>query len=312
MGDLVPEDQRGKYFGKRQRTIGFVGLLSALIAGFLLDAFKTKGLVLIGFTVLFIIAFLARLIGFMLFKKQFVPKFRVKKKDYFSLWSFIKRHDNFGKFAISHAFFNLALMIASPYFSVYMLKDLGLENNYILFTIISISSTLFLIFFTPLVGKFSDRYGNRKLFSISCILFSINPLLWMITKNPYFLIPIQIVAGFANAGFIIAVNNFTYDAASPKKRALCITYTNMLAGLGIFIGSLLGGLIIKYAHPKFMSTLLFVFLISAILRWTVTLFLLPQIKEERPVKHIPSVHISFFHPLKSLHAEIHWIKRLFL
>lgn len=312
MGDLVPAEQRGRYFGKRQRITGAVGLIAILVLGFVLDALKTKGLLLIGFSILFFIAFLARISAFFLFKKQYTPQFKLNKRDYFSIWAFLKRHDNFGKFAIGHAFFNLTLMIASPFFSVYMLKNLGLENNYALFTIINMSSTIFFLIFTPLVGKFADRYGNKKLFSLACILFSINPLLWMLTINPYLLIPIQIVAGFANAGLVLAVNNFTYDAVSPQKRALCITYTNILAGVGVFIGSLLGGFIIKSFHPAGMNPLLFVFLISSFGRLLITFFLIPQIKEERHVKPLHNPHLSLFHPFKSLNSEVHWLKRLFV
>ena len=42
MGDLVPEKDRGKYFGIRNRATELVGMSVAMMSAFLLDAFKTK------------------------------------------------------------------------------------------------------------------------------------------------------------------------------------------------------------------------------------------------------------------------------
>ena len=37
MGDLVPKEKRGKYFGKRNRILQAVTIITMLTAGFLLD-----------------------------------------------------------------------------------------------------------------------------------------------------------------------------------------------------------------------------------------------------------------------------------
>jgi len=53
MGDLVPAKIRGRYFARRNRIVGFVGLVAFIVAGFFLDYFKTGGIVLLGFAILF-------------------------------------------------------------------------------------------------------------------------------------------------------------------------------------------------------------------------------------------------------------------
>ena len=58
MGDIVPPEEKGRYFAKRNRATGAVGMAAALMAAFLLDIFRTKGLALLGFTILFSLAFL--------------------------------------------------------------------------------------------------------------------------------------------------------------------------------------------------------------------------------------------------------------
>src|SRR3989338_8114311 len=98
MGDLVQKDKRGEYFGKRNKITSFVGVIAALLAAFFLDYFKTKGYVLLAFSVLFALAFLFKFVSYLFLTKQYAPQFKQKKKDYFSFLSFLKRFNNFGKF----------------------------------------------------------------------------------------------------------------------------------------------------------------------------------------------------------------------
>ena len=71
MGDLVPEKVRGRYFSKRNKITGTVALLATLVAAFFLDYFKTKGLALIAFSILFFLACIFRLISAGLFSKHY-------------------------------------------------------------------------------------------------------------------------------------------------------------------------------------------------------------------------------------------------
>lgn len=310
MGDLVPEQERGRYFSKRNRITGAVGLIAFFVGAFLLDAFKTRGFVLLGFSLLFALSFIFRFISFSLLRRQFNPKFRLAKGYYFSFWSFLKRYDNFGKFAVYQAVFYFAIMIASPFFSVYMLEDLGF--NYITFMIVNISSSIFYLLFLPLAGRFSDKFGNLKLLYIGGAMFFLTPVLWLFIKSPIWLILIpQVVSGLASAAFLIAANDFTYDSVSPRHRGLCAAYTSVLVGAGVFFGSLVGGILAKYVHVSFMSPILFVFLVSAVFRFSVSLFFLPQIKEIRRVKGLPPFSLTVVHPFKALHADFVWVKNFF-
>src|SRR3989344_9276346 len=90
-------------------------------------------------------------------KKIFNPNFRIRRGYYFSFWDFLKNYDNFGKFAVYQAAFFFAVMLSSPFFAVYMLEDL--KFSYVTFTIVTLSSSVFFLIFSPLAGKFSDKYG---------------------------------------------------------------------------------------------------------------------------------------------------------
>lgn len=301
MGDLIPEEIRGKYFGRRNMINGGISMIAVILGAFILDAFKTRGFALLGFVIIFSIATISRFISVFYLKKQYCPQFKQKKKDFFSLLDFVKRFDNFGKFATFHALFNLALMIASPFYAVYMLEEL--KFNYITFMTVTLSSTIFYILFSPIVGKLADKYGNRKAFILGSFLLSLNPFLWMVLKTPLSLIFIpQILVGLANALLGVSITNFTLDSVKQEHRSICISYTNILYGIGTFIGALLGGVIIKYGSIGIFESFMLVFLISGIFRLLTSVLVLPHIKEVRKVKRfsvIPALH--HMHPFKFVH-----------
>src|SRR3989344_1713778 len=170
----------GSYFGMRNRITGFVALVSMLIAGFILDALKKTHLFL-GFAIIFGIAFLFRLISASLFLKKHEPELKYEPAFYFSLLDFLKRmrSNNFGKFTIYVSFLMFATAIASPFFAVYMLKEL--HFNYVTYTAISIFSSLFSLLFMPAWGKFADRYGNIRIMKICGYLVPFVPLLWLLS-----------------------------------------------------------------------------------------------------------------------------------
>jgi MFS family permease len=302
MGDLVQKEKRGAYFGKRNRIISSVGIIAALLAAFFLDYFKTKGYVLLAFSILFALAFLFKFVSYLLLHKQYSPQFKQKKRDYFSFFSFIKKFDNFGKFAVYQGFFNFAIMIASPFFTVYMLRELGF--SYTIFITTLVSYTIFYLVALPLAGKFSDKYGNRMLTIVTNFFFVLTPLFYIVFKSPLWIIIVpQLTAGIANAASVISFSNFIYDSVSPKHRALCSAYANVLIGIGVLFGALVGGLIIDYFHPLTMNPYIFVFIVAIILRFLVAVIFLPEIKEVRRVSYLPSRYTFFMIPMNFLHTE---------
>ncbi len=311
MGDLVPPNKRGKYFTIRNKVTGAVGLGAVLIGAFILDYFKTHGLVLLGFSIIFVLSFIFRMISFSYFRKQFAPKFKLQKGYYFSFWQFLKRFDNYGKYSVYKLFFYLALMTASPFFTVYMLQEL--KFSYVTFIIVSISASVFYLILAPLAGKFSDKFGNMKLMYLGGFAISVYPLCWIFIKSPIWLILIpQLISGIANAALTIAFTNFTYDSVSPQKRGICVAYESLLIGIGSFIGSLIGGYIISSLHPSSMNPFIFVFIISAAARFLASFIFLPHLEEERKVERLPPMHVQLTHPFKTLHSEIGWFKSIFI
>lgn len=285
MGDLVPEKIRGKYFGKRNKITETIALISMLIGAFVLDFFKTKGIILIGFSILFFISCIARLISAKYFTEHYEPELKTEKGYYFTIWQFLKKStsNNFGRFVIFVALINFATMISSPFFAVYMKSNLGF--SYATFTFVTLAASVSSILFMPVWGKFSDKYGNRKLMKIGGFLIPLIPILWLFSKSAWYLALVpQFVSGFGWAAFNLAASNFIYDSVTPQRRAICVTYYNVIVGVGTFFGATIGGFLAQYLMINFMNKLLFIFLISGIARFIIFAVMFPMIKEVRKVK----------------------------
>ena len=313
LGDLIPEHIRGKYISKRNEICGAVALVSMIIAAFVLDFFKTRGFLLIGFSILFLIASIFRLVSANLFRKHYYPELKLEKGYYFSIWQFIKKapSNNFGRFVIYVALMNLATSIAGPFFAVYMLRDLGF--SYAEYMLTNIIASLTTILFLPLLGKFSDKYGNRELLRFGSALTPLIPILWLVSSSHWYIILVpQLISGLGWGAFNFAASNFIYDQVTPQRRGICVAYFNVIVGIGIFIGASLGGLLTQYLHLSFMNTLLFIFLVSGILRYAVSL-LIPIVKEVKEVKEPKSVAILYFKeisPKGAIYGILHDLKSI--
>ncbi len=286
MSDYIPHKSRGRYFGWRSKIMGIVTVLSGFLAGAILHI--TKDNQLLGFSIIFSLALITRLICFYFLTKISELPFRIKEEAYFSLFNFIKRKDesNFAMFTFFVATFSFCVSIASPFFSVFMLRDLGF--NYLTYTLIVTTVPIAHILFIDRWGKEADRVGNIKVLRATSIVAVILPSLWIINHSPFYLIFIQVIGGLVWAGFNLCAINFIYDSAVPEKRARCVAYFSFCNGLAICLGALLGGFLVNILPPLFSYNLLSLFLLSSILRLFVVLFFLKKIQEVRKIEAISS------------------------
>ena len=284
IGDLVDGKYRGRWFSKRDMIIGFISAVLAITASFFLDYLKKNSLTMFGFAILFSLAFISRLISWRILKKQYEPEMKFDKAYYFSFWDFLKQapKNNFGKFSIFRAFFGFATSMSSVLLAIYFLKIL--EFSYSTYMIITLSVTLFSLIFLGLWGKFADIYGNYFVLYISSFLISTIPILLILSPSPLYLILVpQFVSGISWAGFNLASGNFIYDNVRQQKRAIAVSYYNIVVGIGIFLGAGFTALLIKFFTINLIKSILIIFVLSSLARLFVILWWIPQIKEIRKI-----------------------------
>ena len=294
MKDIVV-DKNGYYFGRRIMISGFVALVSSLLAGIFLDKLS-QNKILMGFSLLFFFAFIFRLFSGISFLFHYDPSFKKVGSNYFSFIDFVREYkkSNFVKFSLFISFFMFSVSLASPFFIVYMLEDL--KFSYLTWTIISVIGSLSSLIFMSFWGNFIDNHGSIKTIRFTGVVISLIPIAWIFTYYMnsesltifIYLIILELFAGFMWAGFNLSYSNFMYDVIVKKEKThLCAAYFNVLHAIGVFLGAVIGSLIISFnINLFFASSIFFIFFLSALLRILTYLIMIPKIKEVRNVQNV--------------------------
>ncbi len=282
MGDVVPETIRGRYFAKRNLITQLIAIIGTISLSFLLDFLDINNVIFLGFIIIFIFGLSTRLISLFLFNSHYYPPYKFETKDHVKTSQFLKElsKSNFGKFTLLVSLLTFGQWIAKPFYSVYMLNTL--KFDYPIFVLINLASTLIGLFFFPLIGRYSDKFGNVNLLRIGALIIPFISFLWIIFNTPLqIILGIQVLSGIGWTSFNLAASNFIYDNIPSKKRGKYIALYNLLIGIAITLGGLLGSTIVTYVDIVGINAYYLVFFISGIVRIIAVVSLIPKIKEVR-------------------------------
>ena len=294
MADIVPEEVRGRYFSFRTRISALVALVLSFAAGGILQLL-TKNIFL-AFSMIFTGALISRFFSAWFLSQMIEPPVVPSKSKRASILQLSRTlgSTNIGKFIIFNALLTFTANVASPFFSVYMLSDL--KFNYLTYFIATAIPTLVTLLCIPFWGKVVDRNGNVKVLRVTMLFIPLLPILWLVSKNAYYLCGVQVLSGFAWAGCNLAVSLFLYVATRAENRTRYIALNNVLMFSGVSLGALLGGILAPHVPLILMNNLLTIFLISGVARILVVLIFLPRISEVRPVAEASVSEILFGGP----------------
>lgn len=282
MAELVPEEKRGWYFGKRNEILVGALLASMIVGGVILGFFENA--LFWGFGILFVTAFLARLVSRHYLSKMIEPLPLEARVPYVGPLDYFRRDRRhpMKTFTLFLLLTNFTVNLAAPFFVVYMLRDLGFD--YFTFTFIISAGMIAKFLSNAYWGKLIDKYGNRLILRVTGILVAVVPLLWLFTPDYRALALVEMFSGFAWAGFELATFNYIISVNSLEKTANTVANHNFYNGLGIVAGAAIGSLLtVAFAGQQFfwMGGLLLVFLVSGLLRLLVAAYFLPRIRDNR-------------------------------
>ncbi|HZW60163.1 MAG TPA: MFS transporter, partial [Woeseiaceae bacterium] len=302
LGDIVPDRRRGRFFGRRTRIITATTFASLMSGGLLLHIFTEQQRTVYGFIVLFCTAAVARAVSVYHLSRMHDPGGQVAALELpvgRGWWQRL-RASNAVRFSLFFALMQFAVAIASPFFTVYMLRDL--QFSYLAFTVNSGTAILAQFMTLSQWGRISDVFGNRRILAVTGLFIPLMPLLWTVSNNLWYLIAIQALSGFSWAGFSLSAGNFIYDLIAPGRRATYLAVHNVLASVGIFSGAILGGYLGTVMPDRlalfgttwhWASPLFGVFLVSTAVRALVVAVLTPKLREVRPVRPISIGQVIF-------------------
>jgi MFS family permease len=288
LGDVVPEDIRGRYFARRNMYAGLAGMVVSLSMGKLVDILPKK----IAFPIVFATATFFAIVEIIIIFLQPEP-YREPQKELSLLHELILplKDKNFKFYTFFISLWNFAVIMPGQFFSVFMLKYLHL--SYTTIVLVSISSGIAGLIAQPFFGYLADRYSNKSILLLTSLFASLIPFLYifMTPRFPIFslvlLYLVNIFAGAIWAGIMLTQFNLLLMFSPPLKRMSYVGVHSAFVSLTGAVSPFLGGLIVnalKGFHFSFLAldltNIKILFTLSTVLR-LLSLSLLKIIKEYR-------------------------------
>jgi MFS family permease len=246
--DLVPDKIRGRFFGTRNMLCGAAGMIVIIVYGNFLDLLKPRphGLTL-GFAFTFVSAVLFGILSLRYLNRipeaQFNPV--IDNGRFYRHLSLPLKEANFRRFLLFSFLWNFSVYFASPFFTLYFLRDLRFSYGFV--AILGMISSFADLTAMQLWGKISDRVKNKAVIQLASWVAVFLPLAWAIVRPGSLLMPIflHIVGGGFWAGINLCMNNLLLRISPQENRTMFLSAYNITGGLGAAAGPILAGLAIK-------------------------------------------------------------------
>ena len=250
MGYFVPRRIRARYFGKRNRVIGFVSFITTLIAGYILDFFNEN--MIYGFAIIFIVAFLGRTFSAFYLNKKFNFEGKETQNLFEYIYSFknlISKKNKSFYYILFNSYISFSIMFFGPLFSIYILRtmELGVFIYTINMTLWQISNFSSSDYF----GKLCEKIGDYKVLKVSTYIIVFLPILWILLyylDNQAQIIAtfvVSILAGVCFSAYTLSSFNLLYKISKKEDIIHFSAVGTFIRGAAILLGGVLAGLIVE-------------------------------------------------------------------
>jgi MFS family permease len=249
VGDLIPKEYRGSFFGRLMMYSGIVATVFAIFEGMFLDVVKRHGLG--AFSTLFGFGMIFGLVSAAMFLPQpDMPTARHEAQPGLLRLA--------GQALTNRALMLVALFaivwslqsVAGPFYATYMLRYLhmpffgvGMVNA---FTTISFLAT------GPFWGRVVDRWGCRPVLTVAAAILGPLQLVWLGIDTPrraYIILPMaNLIAGFTISGFNVAMSTLIYKVTPSAGRSVQMAVYSILVTMVVAPLPALGGHLPDWLH----------------------------------------------------------------
>ena len=244
----VPEHTRGRYFafrnfakqGTSMALTPLVGLLIGLIGGatgWQLLWLASAGLAFVASACIFVTPPPKR-------AGASRPEASVPRASLPSLREFLT-DSTLVRFVGTTSLFQLSVMIAGPFFSVYLVRHLGASTLWV--GLVATASPLSATLCQPLLGRIADRISPAGLLVAANAIILFTPLMWLLAFAPWQVVGINLIGGAAWQANQLGSFNFVLARAPEKRLPSYVAVQQMGMYLVSFAGPLAGGLVIGIA-----------------------------------------------------------------
>ncbi len=244
MGDVVPDDRRGRYFGFRTGLLGFVGTAANLAAGSFLDSVNAP----LSFQVALGVAVGLSLLASVLYLFHYDPPTEKSRLNMRQLLTVPLKQPNFRRFLAFAIYWQFAVMLGAPFVLPYWLEELQMSFTQVSYWS-AISATTALLT-TALWGRLADRVGNRAVLAIGTFfagaLLPANWILAGLTGNLNFIWFAAVCDALAWGAIHPSVFGLVLVSAPKAGRVKFIAMYSLAQGVAGFIGGALSGPLLLY------------------------------------------------------------------
>lgn len=261
ISDMIPLQIRGRFFSRRNQVLLVVGLLFGYLFGAFIDLYSADAGSAIravrsffaagdffapanlpyGLAIVFGFSVAMGLIGTLILGRQPEHAKPVEQERFWDLVAVPLRDGNFRRLLVYGFWWMLAVGIASPFWTPFMIKKLGMSmvNIQVYGTISTITS---LIALRPW-GTLIDRFGNKTAMRLALVLGGLNPILWvLLTPQHYELVYLEAAtSGIMWSGAGIVATNFVLAIAPEDKRQVYSAVFGAFSGVAMMATMLLSG-----------------------------------------------------------------------
>lgn len=243
MGDMVPPEVRGRFFGFRNALLAGIGSVILMAGGWILDIYPGG----FGFAILFTISFLAAGWNFIVFLKH--PNMPFEPSSVSGRWNmFIKpfRDRAFYRTIWFISLWSFFQGLAIPLFGFVMLDILSVSYKTvaIVTTVQTIATTV--SFFVW--GILNDRFKSSHLLLWALPIYALSALLWgtmAFLPMMVVLLLAHVFLGVSMAGYNMLLFNFLIGDTPADDRPMYIASFSAVTGIFAFLGPVTGGIIFQ-------------------------------------------------------------------
>jgi len=265
--DLAPEARLGQIFAKRTINATLVGLLASLAAAFALDrAPEGSTWRPVAFAGLYMAAFIAGLLScreLALTPEPQMPA-RAEQVKLLPLLRAPLRDHNFRRLIIFLASWQFAVNLATPFFTVFFVKQLGLNITFVV--ILGVISQATNVLALRSWGLLSDRFANKSVLGVAAPLFilciaamvgasQIHDRVWVMA----YLVGLHALMGLATAGVTLSSGNIAMKLSPRGSATAYIAANALISSAAAGLAPVLGGVFADFFAARRLEILL---------RWT--------------------------------------------
>jgi MFS family permease len=266
IGKIMPEEQRGAFFGAQSAIANLLGAVGVVVAGFVLEQLPSP----LDFALCFGLAGIAMMISMWFLNRTREPAHQIAapteqmRLGWAKIREILTRDINFRWFLVARSLSSVA-WVAAAFYTIHAINTFKVSETQtgILAGVMTISQTISNLAF----GWLGDRWGHRTMLGLGGLLMAISAGLAAFAPDFSWFYLVYALAGAANATFWSIVITLTLEFGEGEEKPLYIGLANTLVAPVTLLAPIFGGIIAGQHgyHTAFLLSMIAGLLMAGVL-----------------------------------------------